>query len=89
MKESKAYVIGKMKEAGLEVRMDQVGNIFGRRRGKETDNGILMSGSHLDSVINGGYYLNDVYLADCLTFVFLWSCFTIIQVGKCAFPLDA
>jgi len=53
---SKEYVIAKMKEAGLEVRIDRVGNIFARRQGFKTSQGAVMSGSHLDSVLNGGMF---------------------------------
>ncbi len=56
IKQSKDYVITMMKEAGLKVRIDKVGNIFARREGVKTDKGAVMSGSHLDSVINGGMF---------------------------------
>lgn len=42
-----------MKEAGLEVWVDAVGNTFGRRAGSE-DLPTIMVGSHLDTVNNGG-----------------------------------
>ena len=48
------YVVNLMNEAGLEVKVDKVGNIFGRLEG-ETDN-TIMTGSHIDSVINGGNF---------------------------------
>ena len=48
------YAITRMKEAGLDVRFDAVGNIFGRKNGSQPDLGAVMCGSHLDSVINGG-----------------------------------
>lgn len=44
-----------MSEAGLEVRVDAVGNLFGRLPG-ETDAPVVLSGSHLDTVRNGGRY---------------------------------
>ncbi|MBW2058823.1 MAG: Zn-dependent hydrolase [Deltaproteobacteria bacterium] len=50
------YAVARMKEAGLAVRIDKVGNIFGRREGSKTNEGAVMSGSHLDSVINGGMF---------------------------------
>jgi N-carbamoyl-L-amino-acid hydrolase len=56
IKQSKDYVIARMKEAGLTVRIDKVGNIFARREGARTDKGAVMSGSHLDSVISGGMF---------------------------------
>jgi hydantoinase/carbamoylase family amidase len=53
---SKAYVIQKMKAAGLNVRIDRIGNIFGRKEGSNENLGAVMSGSHLDSVLNGGMF---------------------------------
>ncbi len=45
-----------MKEAGLTVRIDRIGNIFGRKDGDKRDHGTILCGSHLDSVINGGMF---------------------------------
>jgi N-carbamoyl-L-amino-acid hydrolase len=56
IKKSKEYVMEKMKEAGLEVRIDKIGNIFARKEGTKTSTGAVMSGSHLDSVLNGGMF---------------------------------
>lgn len=53
---SKDYLVEKMKEAGLKVRFDRVGNIFGRKEGKDPGMKAVMSGSHLDSVKNGGQF---------------------------------
>jgi len=50
------YAVGRMKETGLSVKIDKVGNIFGRKEGSKTNKGSVMSGSHLDSVINGGMF---------------------------------
>ncbi|OWZ84656.1 M20 family metallo-hydrolase [Natranaerobius trueperi] len=55
-KVSKDFIISKMKEAGLEVRFDRVGNIFGRKVGTDPNKRAVMSGSHLDSVKNGGQF---------------------------------
>ncbi len=55
-KRSKEYVIARMKEAGLKVRIDKVGNIYARKEGSKTGKGAVMSGSHLDSVLNGGMF---------------------------------
>ncbi|MBW1743340.1 MAG: M20/M25/M40 family metallo-hydrolase [Deltaproteobacteria bacterium] len=55
-KRSKEYVIARMKEADLKVRIDKVGNIFARKEGSKTGKGAVMSGSHLDSVLNGGMF---------------------------------
>ena len=55
----RAYVISLMKDAGLEVRIDPAGNIFGRRAGSESLP-ILLFGSHIDSVPHGGSFDGDV-----------------------------
>lgn len=55
----RAYVMGLMKEAGLEVRIDPAGNIFGLRAGSEKLP-ILLFGSHIDSVLHGGNFDGDV-----------------------------
>ncbi len=44
-----------MEEAGLEVRRDAVGNLFGRLPGRREGPAVL-AGSHLDSVPHGGNY---------------------------------
>ena len=44
-----------MKEIGLDVRVDQVGNLLGFRPG-ETDEAPVLFGSHVDSVRDGGRY---------------------------------
>jgi beta-ureidopropionase / N-carbamoyl-L-amino-acid hydrolase len=48
-------VSGWMRELGLEVRVDRIGNIFGLRRGVE-DSAPVMTGSHIDTVRTGGRY---------------------------------
>jgi len=48
------YTVQRMRAAGLTVRVDRVGNIFGRKAGKQDNQKAVMIGSHLDSVINGG-----------------------------------
>jgi len=54
-----AYVMGLMREAGLEVRVDAAGNIFGRRAGT-ANLPVLLFGSHIDSVPHGGNFDGDV-----------------------------
>ncbi len=46
----------RMAELGLEVRMDQVGNVYGRLAGAEPDGKVILTGSHIDTVMNGGRY---------------------------------
>ena len=44
------------REAGLEVRVDGIGNIFARREGAERNAPPVIMGSHLDSQPNGGKF---------------------------------
>ncbi len=55
-KASKDYLVETMEEAGLEIRFDRAGNIFGRKEGTDPGRKAVMSGSHLDSVKNGGQF---------------------------------
>ena len=43
-------------EIDLEVQVDEMGNIFGRRGGKNNDLPPVMSGSHIDSQPKGGRF---------------------------------
>lgn len=43
-------------DAGLELQVDEMGNMFARRSGREDDAPPAMAGSHLDSVPNGGRF---------------------------------
>jgi len=54
--EGRAYIIGLMKEARFEVRIDALGNIIGRRAGKNKAAPPIVIASHLDTVPNGGRY---------------------------------
>ena len=49
-------VRGWMEDADLEVRVDGIGNIIGRRPGEDADSAAVMLGSHVDTVGNGGRY---------------------------------
>jgi len=48
--------LGMMREAGLEARIDAVGNAIGRREGRERGAPALIIGSHLDSVVDAGRF---------------------------------
>jgi beta-ureidopropionase / N-carbamoyl-L-amino-acid hydrolase len=48
-------VVSWMRELGLEVRIDRVGNIFGLRKGT-ADVPPVMTGSHIDTVATGGRF---------------------------------
>lgn len=54
------YVMGLMKNAGLEVSIDKAGNIIGKRKGKNNNLPAIAFGSHIDSVPGGGNYDGDV-----------------------------
>jgi N-carbamoyl-L-amino-acid hydrolase len=45
-----------MREAGMEVSIDAIGNVIGRYRSDNPDAKTLMTGSHYDTVRNGGKY---------------------------------
>lgn len=49
-------VAGWMREAGMTVTVDQVGNIFGRRSGKDNSLPPIMTGSHIDTQPTGGKF---------------------------------
>lgn len=53
--DARAYVMDLMKSAGLAVRVDSAGNIFGRRPGT-AQLPTLLFGSHVDSVPHGGAF---------------------------------
>jgi N-carbamoyl-L-amino-acid hydrolase len=44
------------REAGLELRVDAIGNMFARRSGADPDAAPIMMGSHLDTQPNGGKF---------------------------------
>jgi len=54
-KRARDQMVGWMKEAGLSVSVDQMGNIFGERPGREALPPVML-GSHVDSVPTGGKY---------------------------------
>lgn len=53
-RDGRNLVISWMKKAGLEVSIDQVGNVFATLKGKQSASPIMM-GSHIDTVGNGGH----------------------------------
>lgn len=48
--------VGWLKDANLDVRIDDMGNIYGRRNGENNNTGGIMIGSHLDTQPNGGRF---------------------------------
>jgi N-carbamoyl-L-amino-acid hydrolase len=51
--EAREWLKDRIKAAGLSLRQDGVGNIFGRLEGEGKT---IMAGSHIDTVINGGMF---------------------------------
>ncbi|MGW3147749.1 allantoate amidohydrolase [Streptomyces sp. NPDC001177] len=49
-------VIAWMEQAGLTVRVDGMGNIYGRREGTDPDAPPVLTGSHIDSVATAGAF---------------------------------
>ena len=54
--EGRRYVMELMRGAGLDVRVDAIGNIVGRRQGRQDALPAIGIGSHTDSVPSGGKY---------------------------------
>jgi len=54
------YVIGLMRAAGLDPRIDPAGNIFARRAGSDASLPPILFGSHIDSVPSGGNFDGDL-----------------------------
>ena len=50
------WFLKQMEAAGLETRIDEFGNMFGRREGTDPSAGAILIGSHLDSQAYGGIY---------------------------------
>lgn len=48
------YVQEEMTAMGMTTKFDGVGNLFGRIEGKDLPNETVMTGSHIDTVVNGG-----------------------------------
>lgn len=54
--EGRTWFIYLMKKAGLEVKIDEVGNIIGKRKGLNSTLKPIAFGSHMDMVPDGGNY---------------------------------
>ncbi|AGA68462.1 amidase, hydantoinase/carbamoylase family [Desulfitobacterium dichloroeliminans LMG P-21439] len=53
---SKDLVAEYMRQAGLSVREDAVGNLIGRREGRDPHAPVVLTGSHIDTVCDGGIF---------------------------------
>ncbi len=54
--EGRAWLADRFRAAGLSVRVDAAGNLIGRRPGTHPECGIIMMGSHSDTVPSGGRF---------------------------------
>jgi N-carbamoyl-L-amino-acid hydrolase len=55
-RQGRTYYIGLMKSAGLDVSIDNAGNIIGKRKGRDPLKKPIAFGSHIDMVPDGGNY---------------------------------
>ncbi|MBW2618878.1 MAG: M20/M25/M40 family metallo-hydrolase, partial [Deltaproteobacteria bacterium] len=55
-KEARDLLVKWLKEMDLEVMIDQMGSIFGKRSGSQPELAPVMTGSHLDSQPSGGRF---------------------------------
>lgn len=62
----RSYIVSQMKEAGLKVRIDEAGNIIGRKKGSDPGLPPILIGSHTDSVPSGGKFDGAVGVIDAL-----------------------
>jgi N-carbamoyl-L-amino-acid hydrolase len=54
--QARRQVITWMREAGLVVRIDRIGNVYGRRSGEDDALPCVLMGSHIDTVATGGAF---------------------------------
>jgi N-carbamoyl-L-amino-acid hydrolase len=63
------WFVEQLEAAGLSVRIDEFGNVFGRREGTAPDASPVLLGSHLDSQPYGGIYDGALGVVAALEFV--------------------
>jgi beta-ureidopropionase / N-carbamoyl-L-amino-acid hydrolase len=55
-RDARAFVMGIMTQAGLSTAVDAAGNIVGKCAGSDSKLRPIVTGSHIDTVLNGGNY---------------------------------
>ena len=55
-REAGEHILGWMRDAGMDATFDPLGNVVGRYAADAPDAKTLMTGSHMDSVVNAGKY---------------------------------
>ncbi|RQG97496.1 Zn-dependent hydrolase [Natrarchaeobius oligotrophus] len=68
-REVRDWFLEKLDVAGLDVRIDEFGNTFGRLEGSDPNASTVLLGSHLDSQPNGGQYDGALGIVAALEFV--------------------
>jgi allantoate deiminase len=71
--QAKELVMEWMKEAGMEVMQDGAGNVVGRIAGQNNDVDAIASGSHVDSVPEGGHFDGPLGVIAALEVVEAWK----------------
>lgn len=54
--EARRLVVWWMREAGLRIRVDRIGNVYGERAGADPSLPCVLMGSHIDTVATGGAF---------------------------------
>ncbi|KGE18901.1 allantoate amidohydrolase [Paenibacillus wynnii] len=65
--QAQLFLQGKMAGFGLKVGTDKVGNVYGRLAGRNPDDKVILTGSHVDTVVNGGKYDGAYGIAAAIT----------------------
>ena len=55
-KRARDYLIELCKQEDLKIHVDECGNIIARRKGNDPSSPVVASGSHMDTVIEGGRF---------------------------------
>ncbi|EZH65533.1 N-carbamoyl-L-amino acid amidohydrolase [Bacillaceae bacterium JMAK1] len=70
---AKKLVMGWMEHAGMTVRSDEAGNVIARLEGSDSSLPPVISGSHVDSVPNGGHFDGPLGVLSSLEVVEAWA----------------
>ncbi|WP_379148094.1 Zn-dependent hydrolase [Paenibacillus sp. sgz500992] len=65
--QAQQFLQERMAGMGLAVRTDRVGNVYGRLGGSQPDSKVILTGSHIDTVLNGGKYDGAYGIAAAMT----------------------
>ncbi len=55
-REAGEHILGWMRDAGMEAAFDALGNVVGRYTARDAGAPVLLTGSHMDSVVDAGRY---------------------------------